>query len=174
CVGRLVHVAVLAQRIAHIVEHGERIEQRAALEDHPDLLADIGHRVLAEVVQPLALDDHLATVGALQPVEMPQHDALALAAAAEHDQSLAFEDVEIDSLQYRLSGERLSEPAGPDEAFSCVVGHQIDRKNLVKKKSEISTVIEAATTAEVVARPTPSAPPVADRPFAHAIIAISK
>jgi hypothetical protein len=38
-------------------------------------------------------------------------------------------------------------------------------KSFVRKKSVMRTVIEATTTATVVARPTPSAPPVAERPL---------
>ena len=46
--------------------------------------------------------------------------------------------------------------------------------NLVKKKSDTSTLIDVATTAEVVASPTPSAPPVAPRPLLHAMIEMRK
>ena len=46
------------------------------------------------------------------------------------------------------------------------VGHQNERRNsLVRKKSMIKTVIAALTTVIVVARPTPSAPPVVRKPL---------
>src|ERR1700735_3489463 len=120
----LVHPAVLAQWVADVAEYGEGVEQRAALEHHRNLLADVGHRVLAQVVQTPPFDDHLAAVGPLEPIEMPQHDALALAAAAEHDQRLAFEYLEIDALQNRLAGKALAELTHLDKSFSSLLQYQ--------------------------------------------------
>src|SRR5271156_2404684 len=120
----LVHPAMLAQRVADVAEPGERVEQRAALEDHRDLFADVGHRVLAEVVEAPAFDDHLAAVGPLEPVEMPQHDALALAAAAEHDEGLAFEYFEVDAPQHGFAGEALAELPHLDKSFSSLIQRQ--------------------------------------------------
>ena len=42
--------------------------------------------------------------------------------------------------------------------------HQNIMISLVRKKSEISTAIELTTTVRVVERPTPTVPPVVDRP----------
>src|SRR5208283_5126429 len=116
--------AMFAQRVADVAEHGEGVEQRAALEDHRDFFADVGHRVLAQVVEATAFDDHVAAVGPLEAIEMPQHDALAFAAAAEHDQGLAFEDLEIDALQYGLAGEALAELPHFDKSFSLLLQRQ--------------------------------------------------
>src|SRR5579863_5507368 len=104
---------------------------------------------------------------------MAQDDALAFAASAQHHQRFARPNVQIDAAEHGFAVEAFAEPAHADVGTRLVV-HPIAMNSLVRKKSETSTPIDAATTAEVVARPTPSAPPVADRPFAHAIIAISK
>src|SRR6185437_3323894 len=100
---------------------------------------------------------------------MAQDHALAFAAAPEHHQGLALGDVEVDALQDGLAVEALGEPAHADIRTRAVF-HPIAMNNLVRKKSDTSTPIDAATTADVVARPTPSAPPVAPSPLLHAMI----
>src|SRR5690242_8396807 len=104
---------------------------------------------------------------------MAQENALAFAAAPQHHHRLALEDVEVDAAQYLLGPVALLKGAQRNErAALVIVPHQSSRKSLVRKKSEISTLIDAATTAEVVARPTPSAPPAAVSPLKHAMIPI--
>src|SRR5207253_2432769 len=76
------------------------------------------------------------------------------------------EHVEGESPQHGLAPEGLLEPGAADVAR----GGHVSRKSLVRKKSETSTVIEEATTVAVVARPTPSAPPVVPSPLRHAMM----
>src|SRR5690349_9822144 len=101
---------------------------------------------------------------------MTQNYALTLAAATQHHHSFASMNVEVDSAQYRVSAKSFLKPAYHDEGWGR---HYRERNSLVRKKSATRMLIEAATTAEVVARPTPSAPPWAPRPWWHAIIAIT-
>src|SRR5215831_17478268 len=101
---------------------------------------------------------------------MTQNDALALSAAAKYHQRLALVHVKVNALQHRFAAKAFIQSPYAD-IRTCPVVHPIARKSLVRKKSETRTPI-AAATAEVVARPTPSAPPVAPNPLLHAMIAI--
>src|SRR5207237_9259278 len=112
----------------------------------------------------LAVDFDPAGVRPEQRVHVLEQHALARAAAAEDDERLPGEHVEGESPQHGLAPEGLLEPGAADVAR----GGHVSRKSLVRKKSETSTVIEAATTVAVVARPTPSAPPVVPSPLRHA------
>src|SRR5437667_356366 len=83
----------------------------------------------------------------------------------DHGERFAGEPVEGKATQHALAAERLLEPGAADEGCA-----HVRRMSFVRKKSETSTVIEATTTVAVVARPTPSAPPVVPRPFRHAMM----
>src|SRR5439155_1565859 len=128
-------------------------------------VADRAEVVLAERTDRLAVDLHRAGVRPEERVHVLQQHALAGAAAAEDDERLAGEHVEGKATQHALAAERLLEPGAADEGCA-----HVRRKSFVRKKSETSTVIEATTTVAVVARPTPSAPPVVPRPFRHAMM----
>ena len=122
-----------------------------------------------------AVDPYFAGVGTLEPVDVAQQHAFALATSAQNHNGFALHHFEVDAAQHALVAETFFDSAQRDERaplMIVVVIHQIARKSLVRKKSEISTLIEAATTAEVVARPTPSAPPLAVSPLKHAMIPI--
>src|SRR5262249_52276423 len=119
---------------------------------------------------------------------MAQRDRLPRARAAEDDQHLAAVDGEVRAAQHLLRAVRLVQlaelhkrlarvrpPVGraPRQrtAVSCDrLAHQkASRNSLVKKKSMMRTVMAPVTTVTVVARPTPSAPPVVRRPLKHPI-----
>src|SRR5262249_39139504 len=105
--------------------------------------------------QARALHFDAAGVGAEQAVQVLEQHALAAAAAAEQDERLAVVHLERHAAEHRLAAELLLDVPAADERLR----HE-RRKSFVKKKSATRIVIEAATTVAVVARPTPSAPPV--------------
>src|SRR5262249_25053597 len=111
-----------------------------------------------------AVHPDLPAVGLVEADGVPQQHRLPRAAAPEDDAGLAAVDVEIDAAQDGLGLEGLLD--GP-EAQECVA--QACPQNIrnigVRKKSEMTTAIEATTTVLVVALPTPSAPPVALSPL---------
>src|SRR6202040_2197231 len=96
--------------------------------------------------------------------------------SAENGNRFAFHHFQIDAAQHALLAEAFLDSPQRDERSALMIivsiSHQIARNSLVRKKSEISTLIDAATTAEVVARPTPSAPPRAVSPSKHAMMPI--
>src|SRR5262249_12301055 len=153
--------AVLAERIGDVLADGERVEERALLEEHRHLPAHRHERVLVERAERDAVDLDLARVRPQEGVHVLQEHALARAAPAEHDERLSREHVERQTAQHRLRAEGLLEGAAADVRL----GAHVSKKALVRKKSDTSTVIDAATTVRVVARPTPSAPPVTPRPL---------
>src|SRR5262249_52723940 len=142
------------------------IEERPLLEEHRHLPADRDEAVLVErpECRPFHLD--LATIRAQEAVHVLQGHALAGAAAAEEDERLARQHVEREPAQDGLVAEALLDGTAADERR---VAHEA-RKSLVRKKSATNTVMEAATTVAVVARPTPSAPPVTRSPFQQAMM----
>src|SRR5206468_7164730 len=117
--------------------------------------------VFPAVAEHHPLDLHAARVRCEEGVHVLQEHALAGAAPAEHDQGLARAHVERHPPQDGLVAEALLEAAAADVDLCR---HVAIMKSLVRKKSDTSTVIEAATTVRVVARPTPSAPPVTASP----------
>src|SRR5690606_31924072 len=94
--------------------------------------------------------------------------------AAEDREALAGGDVEVDAVEHRTAAVGLGEPADPEDGFGGPGAHPTRKKSLVRKKSETRTRIEARTTVSVVARPTPSAPPRADRPWWQATVVMKK
>ena len=56
------HVGFLVQLVADVFANGERVEERALLEDHPQIRADGHQLVLAELIDALAVDPHHAGV----------------------------------------------------------------------------------------------------------------
>src|SRR5439155_2801239 len=158
--------SMLAQRIGDVLAHRERVEERALLEEHGDVAPHRHERVLVEPLEDHAVHLDLAGIGHEERVHVLQEHALARAAPAEHDERLARQHVEREPAQHGLRAEGLLEAAAADVG-RCA--HE-RRKSLVRKKSEMRTVIEAATTVRVVARPTPSAPPVTWSPFRQAMM----
>src|SRR5262249_5092708 len=117
--------------------------------------------VLVEIAERDAVDLHVAAIGPEERVHVLQEDALPRPASAEDDECLASQDVERKPAQHRFRAEGLLEAPAADVRH----GAHVSRKSLVRKKSETRMVIDAATTVCVVARPTPSAPPVTRRPL---------
>src|SRR5437016_3446889 len=158
--------AMLAQGVGDVLAHGERVEEGALLEEHGHVAPHRHERILVEPLEHHAVHLDLAGVGHEQGVHVLQEHALPRAAPAQHDERLAPEHVEREPAQHGLGAEGLLEAAAADVGPSA---HE-RRKGWVKKKSEMRTVIEAATTVRVVARPTPSAPPVTWSPFRQAMM----
>src|SRR5262249_56218567 len=104
-----------------------------------------------------------AGVGSYEPRHVSQQHRLAGSAAAHDDERLAAIELKRYSTQHLSAIERLAQPRDLDHG-RC--HHQkIMRKILVRKKSETITAIVTCTTVAVVARPSPSVPPVVDSPL---------
>ncbi len=112
-----------------------------------------------------------AGVGPQQADDVLQEHALARARAADDHQRLGRGHVEAQPVQHHLGAEGLAEIADVD--LGILIGHRYlshrylghwylghQNSNRVRKKSEIRIAMLATTTAAVVERPTPSAPPV--------------
>jgi hypothetical protein len=150
---------MLAQRERDVLAYRQRVEERALLEEHAHLPADRDERVLVECLEPRALDLDGARVRPQEPVQMLQQDAFSAAAPAEQHESLAGLHFEVHAAQHRLRTERLRDVLAADGRA------HVSRNSFVRKKSAMRIVIDASTTVDVVARPTPSAPPVTCRPL---------
>ena len=106
--------AALPERESDVLEHGQRVEERAALEHDPVALADLVEGPAAEGRHVLAVDDHAAGVGPDQAEQVPEQHRLAAAAAADDDHQLGRRDLEVDAAEDLLAPEALAEPLDPD------------------------------------------------------------
>jgi len=150
----LVEHPMLAERKRDVVADGERVEERALLEEHAHATSHWNERILVEGLEPRTLDLDAAIVGSEEAVQVLQEHALAATATAHQDERLAFGHLEIHAAQHRLRTERLLHALTANDGRRHVL-----RKSLVRKKSAIRMAIEIATTVFVVLRPTPAVPP---------------
>src|SRR5271166_6625097 len=167
----LVLHAVLAQREGDVFLDGHGIEQRGALEEDSDFHPDPAKLAFGEGDDALAVDDDIALIRFHEADDVLEQDALATAAAADDDQSLAGGDVEIEALEHLLIAKLLPEVADGDERRARLGGGRfpggaggachtpagkialriMERKKLITRMER-----EPMTTASVGARPTPT------------------
>ena len=112
------HLRVLAQRKGDVLEDGHRVEERAALEQHPELLAHAVQLFFGMIGDVFVFDDDAAGVGRFQSEHVPQRDRLAAARSAEDDQHFAAIDLEIGAAQHLLRAVRLVDVAELDEEIA--------------------------------------------------------
>src|SRR5690606_28477759 len=150
--GRLRQVGPLLQGEAHVLADGERAEQRAGLEHDAELGWAGGEPRL-----PDARDLHATGERALEADQMTQQRRLSAAADAEDDKHVAALHVEV-----HVGEEHpIAMPDGQVTHADQRLRHADASapNNTVKIASSRINANKLITTAEVVCRPTPSAPP---------------
>src|SRR5450759_5123637 len=173
---------VLAQREGDVLEDRHRVEERTSLEEHAGLLA-YGHELLLRQSRNLdAVHPDLARVRLFEPVHVPERHGLARAGPPEDHEHLSALNDEVHRVEDAARAIRFDDALEFDDgrAWGPVGLHEphgrfAERRHLspsgrtmksfVRKKSDTRTTIEETTTAIVVARPTPSAPPDAPNPL---------
>lgn len=75
------------------------VEQRATLEQHPELLPDLVELARAELRHIDAVDDYLAGIGAQQQIQMLQEHSFAASAGPDDRRYFAARTVEINAFQ---------------------------------------------------------------------------
>ena len=177
------HLRVAPQRKGDVLEDVHRVEQRAFLKRHSKMLAKIVQRFRFETAEILAHHEDVTVVGLHEADHVFQRDAFPLTGSADDHQRLAFRDIDRQIVEHRLAAERLVDVLEGDDCviavrihgylvaglLGCwVAGNRATQKpsnqatyksSLVRKKSVSKIVNDALTTACVVERPTPSAPP---------------
>ncbi len=98
---------MLAQREGDVVVEVERPEQRAVLEEHAELLAQLEEVVVGERGDRLPGDDHVALVGVEQADDVLDAHRLAGARWAEDHRHLALGDPEVEPAQHAVGAEGL-------------------------------------------------------------------
>ena len=111
-------------------------------------------RLFSEVCQ-------AASAGAHQADHVLETDGLPRARPAQDREGLALGDGKVDTPQHLDAVKGLVDVAELDDRV-CGCGARQSNRTMSwdMKKSETSTAIEAVTTVRVVARPTPTVPPV--------------
>ena len=89
-------IRVLHERERHVVVDGHGVEERAVLEEKPELAADRSEAGLPERVDSRVLEPHLPAIGSQEADEVLEHDGLAATARAQHHGGLAGGEVERD------------------------------------------------------------------------------
>ena len=114
------HVRLFVELVADVLGHGQRIEERAFLEDHAQIGADTQELVLRHGADLLAVDENAPLVGFQQPEYQPQNRRLPGAARAEKDLGVRGLQRETDVAEDDLVVERQPDavedddrPAGP-------------------------------------------------------------
>src|SRR5437667_651082 len=133
-----------------VLGHGHRVEQRAVLEYVADLGAQLGELLALELRHVQPVHDHVPPVGPQQPVDHLQRYALPHPGGAEQGDRLAVLPLERHAVEHDV----LEEPLVDVEQLD----HFATSRSFVMTASSIRIATDAATTAVVVARPTPSAP----------------
>jgi hypothetical protein len=99
--------AAFAQREGDVLADGQRIEERAVLENHRDFTAHRLHLLFGELRDVLAGDEDAPGVGAQKTHDQLQRDRLAHAGAAQDAQRLARHHMKVDVLQHVQTAEGL-------------------------------------------------------------------
>ena len=95
---------ILNQAVGHVVSDVERVEQRALLEDHADVVAEGEQFAVLELGDVLAEHFDGARVGAEETVGELEQDGFAHARRAEHDAGFAALHFKGDVLENRVPG----------------------------------------------------------------------
>ena len=95
----ILQLGVLAKRQGHILANGHRAEQRASLERHANLLANLLHFLFGNRRDVLAFDPNLPGARFLQTHKRPQQRALPGSGASQNHQRLAALHVKRDAVQ---------------------------------------------------------------------------
>src|SRR5881392_3255687 len=133
-----------------VLGHAHRVEQRAVLEHVADLAAQRGQLLTPELGHVQPVHDHVARVGAQQAVDHLESHALPHPGGAEQRHRLAVLHLERHAVEHHVFDEPLVDVQQLD--------HFATSSSFVMTASSIRIATDAATTAVVVARPTPSAP----------------
>ena len=99
-----------------------------------------------------------------EPDEGLEQDALARTRAADDGQRLLGAHAQGETVEDDLRAEGLVQVLETDDV-AAIAQDSTRRRILVRKKSATSTDTEATATVSVVARPTPSVPPVTRNPW---------
>src|SRR4029079_18074805 len=130
-----------------VLEHVHRVEQSAVLEHVADVRAHLGQVLPAQLADLAVVHDDGPAVGTDEADDVLEQDALAGAGGPEQGHRLTLADVEVDPVQDDLLPEPLVDVAQLDHCCSS---------RLARSTSSSRMSTELATTAPVVARPTPS------------------
>ena len=157
---------MLAQRVGDVLEDGERVEERGALEHEARAAPQRQHRLLAHALDPRAEEQHFPGVRPDESVGDAQEHGLARAAAAHDGERGALVEGDAHAAQHLVVLERLPHVPQLDDRRRHRPRHQNrKRKSFVRKKSEMITPIATCTTVAVVDRPSPSVPPSVASPL---------
>src|SRR5260221_3532113 len=156
---------VLSQRQDRVLRHRERREERALLEEDADERSLFR---VADLLDGLALDRHLAGVGPVQPGEGFQQHRFARSRTARNAEDFAAHDVEVQLVVDHLPAEAVDDAARAEDRrgarFEAGAHSPSFSKRMEKSASSTITRKIDFSTARLVSRPTDSAEPFTRSP----------
>ena len=156
------HVAALDQAEGDILPDGQGVEQCCPLEQHAETLKILVTRRALEADHLFACHLDRAGFGLEDAEHAFQHHRLAGAGAADHHQRMALGHRQVDTVQHMLGSEALLDAVENDMSNR----HRAHSENSSEVRTKFAARMRMAeeTTALVVARPTPAAPPLELKP----------
>ena len=139
------------ERQLDVLLDGRRVEQRPALENHADVLADGAPLAEIETREIRIVVPHVARIGFMQPYQRFQQHGLARTAAPDDEVGLPGQELDRDVVEHHA----------PVERFGDVLGTYHISRTCVRIRLKIMITTELATTARVEAAPTSSELPLA-------------
>src|SRR5665213_236289 len=144
-----------AQTERHIFRDGHGIKQRRALKEHAELPAHAQQLALIQRADIFTVNEHFARVRLQQADDVFEQNTFAAAAAPDDGDGFAAFDAKAHAVENFLRAKTFFQIPHLDHKFKMTA---IFSSVSVRKKFEMRTVMDAYTTASVVARPTPCAP----------------
>src|SRR5690606_7028272 len=157
------HAVALHQPEGDVAPHGQAVEQGRALKQHAKFVERPAAGLAALADDVLAIHQDFARLGPQDAEDALEQNRFAGAGAADDDEALPLLDGEVDAVQHHLGAEPLGDAFDGDLGEA---GVRHDPKNSTVMMRLVNRMrMKAETTALVVARPTPAAPPEDLKPW---------
>ena len=150
---------MLDHRQLHVLQHGERTEQRTGLESDPVLRLDRAQFTIGEACEVGAEETHLATLRPVQAKDGAQQHALAGSRSADDAEHLAGDDRHVEAIVHGLRAETVDDAERFDRRSDSGLLADIPAHIPISMNSTANIALAritrkiACTTAMVVRRP---------------------
>ena len=155
------HAAALNQAEGHVFPHAQTVEEGRTLEQHAEAREIFIARRTFQPDDILAADQDLSAIGSEDADDAFQHHGFSGAGTADHHKGAALAHFKVDAVQYMLGAEMLVHRFEHD--VGGLHAHSPNSSDVSRKFAARMRMADD-TTALVVARPTPCAPPLELKP----------
>ncbi len=158
-----------------VLTHRHRVEERGELKDESDAPAELRKLLAVHLLHRLAVDLDRAGVGLEERHDHLERDALPGPRAPDDDGVLAARHLQVHAGEHLVGAEGFRQPLELDHESGkdglSVLASRPHSSTSAQNASSTRMASQPSTTARVVERPTPSAPPWASSPHTQPISA---